>query len=326
MPAPRSTTSVSFVIPVKDDALRLRRCLQSIRRNDVAGVDVDVVVVDNGSTDESKEVARAAGALVVDGPGRRVAALRNLGAKAARGDILAFVDADHEIGSQWIRTVVDCLGERRIGAAGAPCAAPPNGTWVQRWYDRMRSKQHGRHRVDWLGAGNMAVRRDAFERAGGFDASLDTCEDVDLCFRLKRAGYGIVSDDEIRNTHFGDPATLGAVFRGEMWRGRDNLRVTFRGPWTIRHLRSALVPIFDIAALAVIVSGLVAASTWGLSAAATAATAALFLSFLRAHMMLGGAPFRFRDAASAFAVAAAYDAGRAWALVARASHRVRRTG
>src|SRR3989442_1090128 len=101
--AARST--VSFIIPVLDDARRLRRCLESIARSLYPTDLVQVIVVDNGSRDDSPKVARRAGALVLSAAGR-VAELRNIGARNAVGDLLAFVDADHEIDPGWLRANV----------------------------------------------------------------------------------------------------------------------------------------------------------------------------------------------------------------------------
>ena len=77
-PAPESP-SVSFIVPVRNDEVRLRKCLQSLEANRSSGVDVEIIVVDNGSTDGSRAVARAAGAHVLECPGLRVSELRNRG-------------------------------------------------------------------------------------------------------------------------------------------------------------------------------------------------------------------------------------------------------
>jgi len=316
---------VSFVIPVKDDADRLRRCLESVAHNEYPRALVDVIVVDNGSTDDSARIARDAGATVLVAREGRVADLRNLGADAATGEVLAFVDADHEIAPGWIGAAVAALTDDRVAAVGSPCDAPSDGTWVQRRYDRLRMKRTRTADVDWLGSGNMAVRRDVFEASGRFDERLEACEDVDLCNRIRRAGYRIVSDPALGNIHFGDPKTLGALFRGEMWRGRDNLRVTFRGPRTIRHWRSALVPVAQLAAAAAlaVTMGLLPQRAWPVSIALTMFVMAPAVA--RTALMIRPDDRRTPVlVAQSLVVALTYDAGRAAALVARATHHSRR--
>src|SRR5262249_52970008 len=155
----------------------------------------------------------------------------------------------------------------------------------QRAYDRFRLHRRGIHEVDWLGSGNLAVRRDAFLRVGGFDTSLETCEDVDLCNRLRAAGYRLVSDDRMRSIHFGDPSTLGELFRGELWRGRDNVRTTIRGPLTLRSLPSLAVPVANLLLLTIGLIGASAAPWLGPGALLWAAGGIAFLSACQSARM-----------------------------------------
>ena len=314
---------VSFVIPVRNDAVRLERCLASIVRNDYPRELIEIIVVDNESTDGSARAARQHSAIVLKCSAPSVAALRNKGARAALGSILAFVDADHEIDRCWIETAVDVLQAPDVAATGAPYLTDPKANWVQQQYDGLRDRPLGREDVTWLGSGNFAVKRAAFERLGGFDASLTACEDVDLCNRLIASGCRIVADPNLRSIHFGDPRTLRALFFGELWRGRDNLRVTFSGPRTFKHLRSAIVPIADLICLA----GSVAALVAGLPLLATVLlTIALIPAGWRAGMMISRQLHRnVIVAAQAIIVAVVFDLARALALVARGSHRARRT-
>jgi GT2 family glycosyltransferase len=313
---------VSFVIPVRNDAVRLRRCLASIVGNDYPRALIEIVVVDNDSTDGSAYAARDYGAVVLTGSGDSVAALRNRGARAAMGSILAFVDADHEIDPNWIATAVEVLSQPDVAATGSACLTQPQPNWVQQQYDGLRTRPLRREEVTWLGSGNLAVKRAAFEKVGGFDASLTACEDVDFCNRLRLAGYRIVADPALRSIHFGDPRTLRALFFGELWRGRDNIRVTLTGPRTFRHLRSAIIPMATLVCLAagalLMLGGhpAIALMSW-LFALVPAGIRAV--TMMRRQLRGGIA-----SAAQALAVAVVFDLARALALVARGSHRARR--
>lgn len=312
----------SFVIPVKNDASRLRRCLESIRRGS-GSREVRIIVVDNGSTDGSAEVARAAGAEVFDRPGERVGALRNLGAAAVEGDLLAFVDADHELGLGWLHAALETMQDPRVGAVGAPYHAPNPGTWVQRLYDGFRDHRPGVRDVEWLGSGNLVVRSPAFRQVGGFDTTLEACEDVDFCQRLRQAGFGVASDSRLVSVHHGDPATLAALFRSELWRGRDNLRVSLRGPLTLGGVPSFVIPLIDLLAL---VAALIAGVMEGpLHVVLIAMAVFLAFSMLRAARLFQRLPDRtVTDGFRALLVASVYDLARAFALIARVPHR--RTG
>jgi hypothetical protein len=321
--AARANPIVSFVVPVRNDAARLDRCLRSIRAGTYPPELVEIVVADNGSTDNSAAVARSHGAVVLDLPGLRLGALRNRAAAAAGGAVLAFVDADHEIVPGWIPAAVSTLDGPGVAAAGAACFPPDPGTWVQRLYDRLRPHPSRAERVDWLGSGNMAVKRTAFEAAGGFDVSLETCEDVDLCRKIRAGGHEIVADPRLRNIHYGDPGTLGRVFFGELWRGRDNVRVSLRAPRTWRTLVSAAMPVAHllllVIAIGAIAAGLTFSRTWLLIAAA-----ALLLVCGSIAARAGRMAARPADWPAALSVAAAYEMGRALALTGWSPYRLRR--
>lgn len=303
--------------------MRLQRCLASIVRNEYPRELIEIVIVDNHSTDGSGRAAHDYGAVVIRSPGDSVAAHRNRGARAALGSIIAFVDSDHEIDRHWIETAVDVLSDHNVAATGSPYLTQPSPNWVQQQYDGLRTRPLGREDVCWLGSGNLAVNRAVFERVGGFDASLTACEDVDLCNRLRLAGHRIVAEPRLRSVHFGDPTTLKALFYGELWRGRDNLRVTFRGPRSLRHFRSALVPVGELYCLKVSVVALLFGSV---SLAALFLVAALMPSAIRAagivrRQLQPGVV----AALQALTVAVVFDLARALALIVRGSHRARRT-
>jgi GT2 family glycosyltransferase len=324
MNEPTPNPRVTFVIPVRDDGEKLRRCLSSIRANRYEGP-VDIVVVDNGSQDDSTAVAREAGATVLVRTAATVAALRNAGATSGSGDVLAFVDADHVIDNSWIEAAVQMMVDPTVGAVGAPYLPPPEVNWVQRAYDRFRSHRRGMRDVEWLESGNLAVRRTLFRELGGFDTTLETCEDVDLCNRLRAQGYRIFCDERMRSVHYGDPSTLRALFFGELWRGRDNVRATLRGPVTIRSLPSVVIPIVNMIFLTAVVVGTMMAPWLGAGLVLVGGSGFLLLASLRAvRMTLRAERSALWELAPNMAVACIYDLARALALVSGATHRRRR--
>lgn len=310
---------VAFVIPVRNDADRLRTCLRGLLAS-ATGTPHDLLVMDHGSTDDTAAVARGLGARVVTVNGGNVAALRNAGAAATTAPLIAFIDADNEVAPGWTAAGLAALRDG-VGMAGAAYRAPSPGTWVQRTYDALRRHATREEPTEWLGAGNMLVRREAFVTAGGFDEALETCEDVDLCNRLAQAGWQVLAVPGMATVHHGDPETLGRVFWGEMWRGRDNLRVTLRGPRTWRTLVSAAIPV----AYALAIAGLLVAPFLGPSLAPfvafASASAVLLLLVARLAAMRRNAGGRWPDGlGAATLVALAYDLGRSLAVVARVGH------
>ena len=315
---------VSFVIPVRNGAADLPRCLRSIAANRHAAVEVEILVVDNGSSDDSAGIARRAGAQVIDRPGLRVGACRNAGAAASRGDVVAFIDADNEIASGWLHACVKAFQQQELGVAGYPYHAPVNATWVQQMYDALRVKAADRRDVEWLGAGNLAVRRTVFEQIGGFDESLEACEDVQLCHAVRHAGYRVVSQPGMDSVHHGDPRTLSALFFGELWRGRDNLRVSLRGPLTIRTVPSALLPVMGLGCMSLLTLGLLASPWVGGRAAALGALGLVTIAALKAVVIIvRGRMTNPLAWAQGFVVAGTYETARALSLVSAATHRTR---
>ncbi len=308
---------LSIIVPVRDHATELECCLWAIGDSARGRREVEVLVVDAGSRDGSAEVARRAGVTVVRAGGVTAAGARNAGARAAAGELLAFVDADIVICADWIDVALTVFEDPWLAAAGTRPFAPPDGNWVQRAVDLMRSHPESRRPVRWLGAGNWVLRRRAFEQAGGFDSALETCEDVDLSLRLRRGGFRLIDEPGLACVHLGDPRTLRGVFLSELWRGRDNLRVSLR-PADLRDRISGIVPVLELAALGACLA----------PAARIRRSAAAFLASmvaLRALRMAGsGDSPRWRALPGALPVAGVYELARALAIAFPAPYLLRR--
>ncbi|WP_435744791.1 glycosyltransferase family 2 protein [Nocardioides sp. SYSU DS0663] len=110
----RTAPTVSVVIPARDDAVALRRCLALLARQTVAPL--EVVVVDNGSTDDTAAVARAMGARVVEELRVGIPPAAATGYDAATGDVVARLDADSEPGPRWVERVARRMADPRLDA------------------------------------------------------------------------------------------------------------------------------------------------------------------------------------------------------------------
>lgn len=321
MPEEGALPLVSFVVPVLNDEEGLDRCLTSILANDYPRELIEIVVADNGSTDGSVAVARRHGAVVLHLPGCSVAEMRNRAVARASGDAIAFVDSDHEIVGRWLSAGVSWLRRGPIGGVGAACHSP-RITWVQRMYDGLRSHPAAAQETSWLGTGNLLVWKRAFDEAGGFEVDLITCEDVDLCRKLRERGYRLVNDPAMRSVHFGDARTLHELFKGELWRGRDNLKVSLRERPGLRELPGIAFPPVFLLSLTLLAVSIPLASLVGVTVLLPLAAAPVALSGLRAGAILkrigSVAPLQ---AVQAFAVALVYDVARALALVVTQGHR-----
>ncbi len=231
----------SIIIPAKNEEAYIGRCLDSILHTDYPRDRFEVLVVDNGSSDQTAMIAAVKGASVFSAPEETIAGLRNFGVRRALGQILVFLDADCSVSSTWLDEAARYLTAHSIACFGAPPGIPEQATWVQKAWYQVRRNQREIMEVEWLESMNMFVRRDAFESVDGFDERLITCEDYDLCLRLKSFGK-IVADGRISAVHHGEAATLTQFFHKERWRGTSNLRgVLYHGlQW--RELPSLVLP------------------------------------------------------------------------------------
>jgi mycofactocin glycosyltransferase len=200
-PAAGLPPRVSVIVPVRDRAGALRRCLESVQRVRYPKDRLEVLVVDDGSRDDGPAVARALGATVLSsgGSGRGPAAARNRGASAADGEILAFLDSDCVASERWLLDVVEAFADPGVAAVGGRVDGMRTSSALDRYEGVMSSLSLGA-RGRWAQPGsdtfylpscNLLVRRSAFLEVGGFREELHVGEDVDLSWRLRDRGFTI---------------------------------------------------------------------------------------------------------------------------------------
>ena len=160
----------------------LRSIQEAVRQG---GEEFEVIVVDDASTDDTAKIAQAAGATVVPINRRQIAAARNAGARASRGEILFFVDADTRINATHVREGILAL---RKGFSGGSARILPEGNipyWGRFWLRVFCALYFAMK----LGAGAFIfTTRQNFEKVGGFDEQYFAGEEVFLSVALKKLG------------------------------------------------------------------------------------------------------------------------------------------
>lgn len=191
------TITLSVVVPAHNEATLLGGTLDALREaaGALAGVAVlEVIVVDDASTDRTAEVATARGARVVPANVRNIAAARNAGARAARGELLVFVDADTIVPAGVLQAAV---AEIRAGAVGGGSAARFDAA-APRWAAHAIAAAGWIMRAaGWAAGCFFFVRRDAFERVGGFDERYFASEEIHLSVALKRLGRFVILREQV---------------------------------------------------------------------------------------------------------------------------------
>ena len=206
---------VTFVVPTRNAARTLRACLESIRRQDHP--DVELVVVDNSSTDQTVEIARDIADVVATGGPER-SAQRNQGAALATGSVLVFADADMVFEPSVARDAFRLLGagsDPGVGAVVIPELAFGTGFWA-----RCRVLEKELYLGDPAVEAARAVRADDFARTGGYDESLVGPEDWDLADRVVAVGARRLDRTAGRVWHDEGRIALRAAFRKKRYYGR----------------------------------------------------------------------------------------------------------
>lgn len=179
---------ISVVIPAYNEERYLPATLNAVARSAAIlksrhGVHTELIVVDNGSTDATAQVARAAGARVIAEPRRNIARVRNCGAAAAAGDVLVFVDADTCMPGDLLPRIHEVVSPRGCvgGAVDTDYRAQKRIVRVYLGFWRIVGRLAGMAQ-----GATQFCRREAFAALGGFDESLFMGEDVDFYSRLRK--------------------------------------------------------------------------------------------------------------------------------------------
>jgi len=174
------------IIPARDAARLLPATLAAA----TAQAD-EVIVVDNGSSDATAQVAARHGATVVDEPRPSRARARNAGAAATGADRLVFLDADCVPRPGWLEALERCLDQGADLAGGrVEVSTTAQPTTAERFDRAWRFRQQETiTQAGWSVTANLAVRRELFDRIGGLDVAYrHVGEDVDFCLRARAAG------------------------------------------------------------------------------------------------------------------------------------------
>jgi glycosyltransferase involved in cell wall biosynthesis len=192
------------IIPARDAADSLPATLAAL-----AGA--DVVVVDNGSRDDTASVARSLGARVVAEPRPSRALARNAGVLATDAPLLAFLDAGCVPRPGWLAALVRALGDADLagGAVELTTGSQPNR--IERFDAVWRFRQERNVADGWSVSANLGIRRAAF---GGFDASFRHAgEDVELCRRAVASGARLIFAPEAVVVHPAERTVRGLLAR-----------------------------------------------------------------------------------------------------------------
>ena len=300
---------ISVIVPVRNERAMLPRLLDQLLAQNYPADRYEILVVDGRSTDGTPDLVarrfsrRRVPIRVLDNPGIRSSAGRNVGLRAAAGDVFLFIDGHCHVPSRNLLEDTAAILHR----TGAVCLCRPQPLLAP-------SPTHtgeviAQARASWLGgdsaicdtqraglvdpaASGSAYRREVFEQIGLYDESFDACEDVEFNTRLRNAGFYAWTDPRLAVLYQPRPH-LRALFRQMMRRGRAGMRLMRR--------HAGSVSSKQLAPLGLALSTLLALLAWCALPAAVAAILTLPLAF-----------FVGLVAAASFQLGASHGVGYAW--------------
>ncbi len=192
--------SVSIIIPVRNRPEEIRSCLTSLQKLNYPSEKIEIIVVDDCSSDSTPEVVKEFPVILLALKKHRQASFcRNIAASRAGGEILAFLDSDCEADADWLLDLIPPFREKSIAAVGGMIDSFYNinpldqyekvqsSLQIGTWYRRSNELD----RFFYVPSCNFLIRRDCFRELGGFKNDLHVGEDVDLCWRIQNNGWQV---------------------------------------------------------------------------------------------------------------------------------------
>jgi glycosyltransferase involved in cell wall biosynthesis len=240
----------SVIIPARNESANIARCIRSVVDSAGDHHELEILVVDNGSIDNTREIAEQEGAEVIVDTTANISGLRNIGVRRSAHEIVAFIDADCEACPGWLENAERILQDNSVGIVGDYYRLPPSPGWIETVL--FSNIPRYRREVSYLSGGNMVMRRETFLQVNGFDESTITGEDYVLCLRMKNAGYRIMADPDVSVIHHGNARTLSGYFKREVWCGLGMLdlvrydKITLPFIWSILNSLLLIFILFNL--------------------------------------------------------------------------------
>jgi glycosyltransferase involved in cell wall biosynthesis len=224
----------SVVVPAYNAARTLDACLQALNTQTTATDAYEIILVDDGSRDNTAEIAQRHGVRLIRQENRGPAAARNRGVAEARSDIVLFTDADCQPQPDWIENMLVPFADPQVtGVQGAYLTRQTflTARFAQAEFEDRYELMARFESIDLVATYAAGFRRALFLRMGGFDDSFPVAnnEDTDFSYRLCEAGHKLVFAPEARVFHQ-HPGSLRKYLRTKYWRGYWRMIVYRRYP------------------------------------------------------------------------------------------------
>jgi GT2 family glycosyltransferase len=226
--------NVSVIVPAFNAHRTLDTCLQACQSQILpAGTELEIILVDDGSTDGTQEVTQKRGVQLIQHQTRRgAAAARNSGLKVAQGKIILFTDADCVPTENWVAEMIRPFHDLAIqGCKGIYASHQPElvARFVQIEYEDKYDGLRRQPMIDFIDTYSAGYRAEVLQAVGGFDETIHYVEDQELSFRLAAAGHKMVFQETAVVAHQ-HSNTLRRYFRKKVMIGYWKAQIMRRYP------------------------------------------------------------------------------------------------
>lgn len=212
----------SVVVPVHNNSVDLRNCIESLKALDYPRERYEIIVVDNSSTDDTAAVATSMGVTCISETQFQSSyAARNTGIKAAGGDFIAFTDSDCVVDKGWLKAIDGASGDQMVGCLAGEILSVKPTTTVERFSEnigllRQKGPLSGWHFKPYAQTANAVYRKAVFDKIGLFDPATNSGGDAVIAWRmLDKTNYTIrfVPEAIVYHHHRTSVPALYAQFR-----------------------------------------------------------------------------------------------------------------
>jgi glycosyltransferase involved in cell wall biosynthesis len=218
---------VSVVIPAYNAQQTIAETVKQSVAQAKGPMEVEVIVVDDGSDDDTAKFAEAAGATVMRQENAGPAAARNQGWKSATGQVICFTDSDCVPAAGWLENLLAGFTDGQVGAVAGSYEIANSSSWLAHWVHQEIIERHKRMPpfVRAFGSYNVAIPRYVLQATGGFDPKYRQAsgEDNDLSYRVIKKGWRIAFRPQAKVAHYHPERVwqyLWEQYRHGFWRAK----------------------------------------------------------------------------------------------------------
>ncbi len=252
-------STISFIIPHKGREELLLQTVESIINQDYPSKQIEIIIISqNDKLELLTDLVKKTNLIIIYAEKNlTISALRNLGSKQAKGEYLAFLDADIELASNWTSVLITTLltdksrvlvSAMQINSKNAPPLEQIRTSLSNAKLDCNLSFLPGR---------NLLLSKSAFEQVGGFPEHLVTCEDYYFTNMLSKHGKLFYSS-ATTYIHLGEDKEYLGMFKKEIWRGQSNLMSIQGRTVPLREIPSFVIPMVMLLLLPLALISLIA--------------------------------------------------------------------